>query len=104
MTPAEVLAAVGDAPAPPQAARPAPELLAASGADVLVELTVMGDLSEVAGGAASYTPAATAHVLEAFRLGMDVVTANKGPIAWSWPEVVGGGRCETAAASASRAP
>ncbi len=87
MTPAELLVAVGDAPAPPQAARPAPELLAASGADVLVELTVMGDLSEVAGGAASYTPAATAHVLEAFRLGMDVVTANKGPIAWSWPEV-----------------
>ena len=87
MTPAEVLAAVGDGPAPPQAARPAPELLAASGADVLVELTVMGDLSGVAAGATSYTPAATGHVLEAFRLGMDVVTANKGPIAWSWPEV-----------------
>ena len=29
MSPAEVLNAVGDAPAPPQAARPAPELLAA---------------------------------------------------------------------------
>ena len=87
MTPAEVLAAVGDGPAPPQAARSAPELLAASGADVLVELTVMGDLSGVAAGATSYTPAATGHVLEAFRLGMDVVTANKGPIAWSWPEV-----------------
>jgi homoserine dehydrogenase len=87
MTPAQVLAAVGDAPAPPQAARPAPDLLAASGADVLVELTVMGDLSGVAAGAPSYTPAATGHVLEAFRLGMDVVTANKGPIAWSWPEV-----------------
>jgi homoserine dehydrogenase len=86
MTPAEVLAAVGDGPAPPQAARPAPELLAASGADVLVELTVMGDLFGVA-GASSYTPAATGHVLEAFRLGMDVVTANKGPIAWNWPEV-----------------
>ena len=87
LTPAEVLAAVGDGPAPPQAARPAPELLAASGADVLVELTVMGDLSAVAAGAATYRPAATDHVLEAFRLGMDVVTANKGPIAWSWPEV-----------------
>ena len=87
MTPAEVLAAVGDRPAPPQAARPAPELLAASGADVLVELTVMGDLSGVAAGATRYTPAATGHVLEAFRLGMDVVTADKGPIAWSWPEV-----------------
>ena len=87
MAPAGVLAAVGDRPAPPQAARPAPELLAASGADVLVELTVMGDLSGVAAGALSYTPAATGHVLEAFRLGMDVVTANKGPIAWNWPEV-----------------
>ncbi len=87
MTPAEVLAAVGDGLAPPQAARPAPELLAASGADVLVELTVMGDLSGVGPGSASHVPAATGHVLEAFRLGMDVVTANKGPIAWSWPEV-----------------
>ena len=87
MTPAEVLAVVGDRPAPPQAARPAPELLAASGADVLVELTVMGDLSSVAAGGAPHPPAATGHVLEAFRLGMDVVTANKGPIAWSWPEV-----------------
>ena len=87
MAPAEVLATVGDGPAPPQAARPAPELLAASGADILVELTVMGDLSAVAAGAASYRPTATDHVLEAFRLGMDVVTANKGPIAWSWPEV-----------------
>jgi homoserine dehydrogenase len=87
VTPAEALAAIGDGPAPPQAPRPAPELLAASEADVLVELTVMGDLSGVAAGAASYRPAATDHVLEAFRLGMDVVTANKGPIAWSWPEV-----------------
>ncbi len=87
VTPAEVLAAVGSATAPPQPPRPAPELLAASGADVLVELTVMGDLSGVAAGATQYTPAATGHVLEAFRLGMDVVTANKAPIAWSWPEV-----------------
>ena len=87
MTPAEALAAAGDGPAPPQAPRPAPELLAASGADVLAELTVMGDLSGVAAGAATYRPVATDHVLAAFRLGMDVVTANKGPIAWSWPEV-----------------
>ena len=94
MTPAEALAAVGDGPAPPEAPRPARELLAASRADVLVELTVMGDLSDVAAGATSYRPAATDHVLEAFRLGMDVVTANKGPVAWSWPEV-------SAAASAS---
>ena len=47
----------------------------------------MGDLSGAAAGAASFRPAATDHVLAAFRLGMDVVTANKGPIAWSWPEV-----------------
>ena len=87
MTPAEVLAAVGDGPAPPQAAQPAPELLAASGADVLVELTVMGDLSAVSAGGTSHTPVAAGHVLQALRLGMDVVTANKGPIAWSWPEV-----------------
>ena len=96
MTPADVLTAVGDRPAPPQAARPAPELLAASGADVLVELTVMGDLSGIAAGARPFRPAATDHVLEAFRLGMDVITANKGPIAWSWPEV------SAAAAAAGR--
>ncbi len=87
LTPAAVLAAIGERPAPPQAARPAAELLAASAADVLVELTVMGDLSGVAAGATTFVPPASAHVLEAFRLGMDVVTANKGPIAWSWPEV-----------------
>ncbi|HEX5641734.1 MAG TPA: hypothetical protein VFZ86_05255 [Thermoleophilia bacterium] len=97
MTPAEALAAIGDGPAPPQAPRPAPGLLAASEADVLVELTVMGDLSGVGAGAATYRPAATDHVLEAFRLGMDVVTANKGPIAWSWPEV-----SDAAAASGRR--
>jgi homoserine dehydrogenase len=87
LTPAEVLAAVGAGPALPQPARPAPELLAASGAGVLVELTVMGDLSGVAAGDSGYRPAASAHVLAAFDLGMDVVTANKGPIAWTWPEV-----------------
>jgi homoserine dehydrogenase len=87
LTPAAVLAAAGDGPAPPQPPRPAAELLAASNADVLAELTVMGDLSGVAAGDGSHRPAATDHVLEAFRLGMDVVTANKGPIAWSWPEV-----------------
>jgi len=87
MTPAAALATIGARPAPPQAARPAAELLAASDADLLVELTVMGDLSAVAAGRTTFVPPATAHVLEAFRLGMDVVTANKGPIAWSWPEV-----------------
>jgi homoserine dehydrogenase len=96
MTPADVLAAVGDRPAPPQAPRPAPELLAASGADVLVELTVMGDLSGIAAGVTTHTPAATGHILEAFRLGQDVVTANKGPIAWNWAEVT------AAAATAGR--
>ncbi len=90
MTPAEVLGAIGDRPAPPQAALSAPELLAASDADILVELTAMGDLTGVAAGATSYRPAATGHVLEAFRLGMDVVTANKGPIAWTWPEITAG--------------
>jgi homoserine dehydrogenase len=86
LTPAEVLAAAAGGVLPDEP-RPAAELLAASGADVLVELTVMGDLSGVAAGDGSYRPAATDHVLEAFRLGMDVVTANKGPIAWSWLEV-----------------
>ena len=86
LTPAEVLARAGHGPALPQAPLPARDLLAASDADVLVELTVMGDLS-AATNAVPYRPEATAHVLEAFRLGMDVVTANKGPIAWSWPEV-----------------
>jgi homoserine dehydrogenase len=62
-------------PDPPRAAT---DLLAAAHADVLVELTVMEH-----GGA----PAATAHIESAFELGMDVVTANKGPIAWDWPRV-----------------
>jgi homoserine dehydrogenase len=75
MTPAAVLAAVGEQPGPPQAARPADELLSASAADVLVELTVMEE---------DFAPVATGHIETAFRLGMDVVTANKGPIAWNW--------------------
>jgi homoserine dehydrogenase len=61
-------------PDPPRAAT---DLLAAAHADVLVELTVMER------GAA----AATGHVEAAFALGMDVVTANKGPVAWSWPRI-----------------
>ena len=96
LAPAEVLVRAGDGPALPQAPRPASDLLAASGADILVELTVMGDLTAVGTGGASYRPVATDHVLQAFRLGMDVVTANKGPVAWSWPEV------SQAAASAGR--
>ena len=86
LTPAEVLAAAS-AGVLPQSPRPAAELLAASGAGVLVELTVMGDLSHMTAGATSHRPAATDHILEAFGLGMDVVTANKGPLAWTWREV-----------------
>ena len=78
LAPAAVLEQIGDAPAPPQAARPASELLRASGADVLVELTVLEH---------DFAPVSTGHVLEAFQLGMDVVTANKGPIAWNWDRV-----------------
>ena len=78
MTPAAVLAAVGERPAPPQAARPAEDLLAASRADVLVELTVMEE---------DFALVATGHIETAFGLGMDVVTANKGPIAWNWRRV-----------------
>ena len=87
MTPAAVLAAVGERPAPPQAARPADELLSASRADILVELTVMEE---------DYAPLATGHIETAFALGMDVVTANKGPIAWNWRRV------SAAAAAAGR--
>jgi homoserine dehydrogenase len=83
LAPGAVLKAVGDAPAPPQAARPAPELLRASGADVLAELTVLEH---------DFAPVSTGHVLEAFALGMDVVTANKGPIAWNWHRVAAAAR------------
>lgn len=87
MTPAAVLAVIGERPAPPQAARPADDLLLASRAEVLVELTVMEE---------DFAPVATGHIETAFALGMDVVTANKGPIAWNW------GRVEAAAAAAGR--
>lgn len=62
----------------PEPPRPPRDLLAASGADVLVELTVMEE---------DYAPAATGHIETAFDLGMDVVTANKGPIAWNWRRI-----------------
>jgi len=87
MTPAAVLAAVDERPAPPQAARPADDLLSASRADVLVQLTVMEE---------DFAPVATGHIETAFGLGMDVVTANKGPIAWNWRRVA------AAAAAAGR--
>jgi homoserine dehydrogenase len=56
-------------------ARPAYDLLIASQADILVELTVMEGHG---------APEATGHIETAFAVGMDVVTANKGPIAWNW--------------------
>jgi homoserine dehydrogenase len=79
MTPAAVLGSVGDGASPPQAAQPALHLLAASHADVLVELTAMER---------DFAPASTGHIEDAFALGMDVVTANKGPIACNWPRIV----------------
>jgi homoserine dehydrogenase len=82
MSPAAVLAAIGERPAPPQAAWPAGDLLSASRADVLVELTVMEE---------DFAPVATGHIETAFGLGMDVVTANKGPIAWNWRRVAAAG-------------
>jgi len=96
MKPADVLAGAvshsGSAPgavAPrlPEPPRGAPDLMAASGADMLVELTVMED---------DFAPIATGHVETAFALRMDVVTANKGPIAWNW------GRVKAAADAAGR--
>jgi homoserine dehydrogenase len=45
---------------------------------VLAELTVMEE---------DYAPVATGHIEAAFELGMDVVTANKGPIAWNWRRI-----------------
>jgi len=86
MAAAEVLARAGvgagspagAAPRLPEPPRPAADLMTASGADVLIELTVMEE---------DFAPIATGHVETAFALGMDVVTANKGPIAWNWDQV-----------------
>ena len=64
----------------PEAPLPAKELLRRSGADVLVEATVMED-----GGA----PIASGHIESAFRLGMDVITVNKGPVAWEYSRLQG---------------
>jgi homoserine dehydrogenase len=50
------------------------ELIAASGADVLVEATVL----EPGGGTAAD------HIEAAFAAGMDAVTVNKGPVAWQF--------------------
>jgi homoserine dehydrogenase len=72
------VAAASGRPTLPDPPRPAADLLAAARADVLVELTVMES---------NGAPAAIAHIETAFALGMNVVTANKGPIAWSWPHI-----------------
>jgi homoserine dehydrogenase len=74
-SPADVLAGYrtdGDRFRSPE--RPGVDLIAASGADVLVEST-----PQVRGGRA-----AIAHVDAAFDAGMDVVTVNKGPVAWDY--------------------
>lgn len=71
LSPAD-LPAGGRLPCP---ARPAAELLAASAADVLIETTVMEH---------DFAPISTNHIEIALGLGMDVVTANKGPVAWNW--------------------
>jgi len=74
--PGELLARVeraGDRlPDPP---RPADELLRRSNADLMVEATVMED---------DGAPVASGHIETAFRLGMDVITVNKGPVAWQY--------------------
>jgi homoserine dehydrogenase len=56
-------------------ARAGAELIAASGAEVLVEATVQEE-----GGAAT----AIAHVEDALARGMHVLSVNKGPIAWDY--------------------
>jgi len=88
LSPADTLRAAGlepgdlqAAPATPagwgfaEPARPGAELIAASGADVLVESTVQEE-----GGAAT----AVAHVEAALACGMHVLSVNKGPIAWDY--------------------
>lgn len=64
-------------PDPPRAAE---DLIRASGADVMVEATVLEH-----GGA----PLASAHVEAAFRAGLDAVTVNKGPVAWEYARLQG---------------
>jgi len=61
----------------PGPAVPAEELIACSDADVVVEATVLQPGGE---------PAAT-HITTAFKQGMDVVTVNKGPVAWQYDKL-----------------
>ena len=75
VTPAEVLAAFradGDRFLSPE--RSGFDLIAASGADVLVESTPLAHGGQLA----------IAHVDAAFDAALDVVTVNKGPIAWDY--------------------
>jgi len=75
VTAAQLLGIVesGHGSLPGPAVAPA-ELIAASGADVLVEATVL----EPGGGTAA------GHIEAAFAAGMDAVTVNKGPAAWQF--------------------
>ncbi len=75
ITASELLAIVesGHGSLPGPAVAPA-ELIAASGADVLVEATVLEPGGETA----------ACHIEAAFAAGMDVVTVNKGPVAWQF--------------------
>jgi homoserine dehydrogenase len=77
LTAAEVLAAAGTSPAGgfPAPVRPGVELVAASGADLLVEATPL----DPHGGAA-----AIAHLEAGLTHDMDAITVNKGPIAWDY--------------------
>ena len=74
---AEVLEIAGASPTTlfPEPSRPGAELIAAGGADVLVEATPL----DPHGGRA-----AIAHIEAALAAGADVVTVNKGPIAWDY--------------------
>ena len=77
LSPGELLSLADGGGGFPEPVRPGAQLIAASGADVLVEATVLE-----AGG-----HTAIAHLEAAFAHGMDAVTVNKGPIAWAYRRV-----------------
>ena len=78
LSPAQVLdLARGAGWAFPDPARPGVDVVAGSGADVLLEATPLEQ-----GG-----HTATEHLEAAFAAGMDAVTVNKGPIAWAYRRV-----------------
>ena len=79
---------------PGPAVEPA-ELIASSGADVLVEATVLER-----GGNTAGRP-----IEAAFASGMDVVTVNKGPVAWQFERMAAAAAAQrhTDAAGATRA-